>query len=204
MAENTTYVYSPLPPLPPYTLHVRPNSLPFIDNKYISVFAPVIGYWSLALFFHFIDTMEIWPQHRLHPPAEISRRNRATPYEVARDVILQQVVQSIMGVIANLEPVQLGKEDYDIAVWATRIRTAQRLLPRMLSAFGLDAVAISKLVSPKHPNMAGLLAGGNYTLTSDLDAMTGTPIHAFASWELSAAYAIYWCVTPPSLAFFVK
>lgn len=103
-----------------------------------------------------------------------------------------------MGVVLGLteEPDMIGKEEYDIAVWARRIRIAQKALPRLMSMLGLNAAAISKNVSPSHPIIAGLLAGGKYSVSAGLDVMTGAPVPAFAAWEMFAAKVIYWFIIP--------
>jgi len=194
---NSTYL-TDLPPLPSYTLSPVKSLIPFFPDFYLSLFLPIAAYWIVSLFFHYIDVMDIWPQHRLHTPAEIIKRNHVSRYEVARDVIIQQIIQAIMGAILCLtEPEEMmGKEDYDIALWARRIRITQQALPQLLGAFGLNAMAISKNVSGSHPLLAGALAGGKYPfLTTALD-VTGTPVPAFADWEVFAAKAIYWYLVP--------
>lgn len=91
----------------------------------------------------------------------------------------------------------MGKEEYDVAHWATRLRIAQRGLPQLLSLVGLNAAAISKNMAPAHPMIAGILAGGRYpSLAMALDEMTGSPVPTFAAWELFAAKALYWFVVP--------
>jgi sphinganine C4-monooxygenase len=204
MANNITLssnvsAMSDLPPLPSYTLTPVPPLLPFISDFALSLMLPIIAYWALSLFFHCIDVYDIWPQYRLHTPTEILARNRASRYEVARDVIIQQVIQTIVGGLMGLtEPEDmLGKEEYDIARWATRLRIAQRALPQLLGLVGLNAAAISKNVAPAHPMIAGILAGGKYpSLAMALDEMTGSPVPAFATWELFVAKALYWYVVP--------
>lgn len=199
MANISVTRHHTLPPLPPYTLQAKPDLLSFISDINLSVISPVIGYWMLALFFHYIDINDIWPQYRLHTPAEISKRNHATRYDVARSVILQQVVQVIVGAMVGLleEQETVGKEGYDIAVWATWIRMAQRALPALLSGLGLNAAAISKSLSPTRPIMAGILAGGNYSFRSvSIDTMVEAPMPCFVAWELFVAKLAYWYVIP--------
>jgi sphinganine C4-monooxygenase len=153
--------------------------------------------------------MDIWPQYRLHTPAEILNRNHVSRYEVARDVIIQQIIQTFVGIVLGLtEPEDMkGKEDYDIARWAQRLRIAQRALPQLLGLLGLNAAAISKNVSGNHPMIAAVLAGGKYpSLDMGLDVVTGVSIPAFASWEVLTAKAIYWYLVPAiqfSLAIFI-
>ena len=88
-------------------------------------------------------------------------------------------------------------EEYDVAVWATRIRLAQRGLPSVLGTLGLNAAAISKNMAASHPLLAGALAGGHYPfLTTTLDDISGAAVPAFAAWELVVAKAIYWLLIP--------
>jgi sphinganine C4-monooxygenase len=197
MANSTNL--SDLPPLPSYTLTPVPALVSFIPDLYLSLILPVAAYWIVSLFFHFIDVHDIWPQYRLHTPAEILKRNRVSRYEVARDVILQQIIQTAVAAILVLtEPEEMaGKDEYNVALWARRIRIAQRVLPQLLGAVGLNAAAISKNVSGSHPLLAGALAGGKYPfLTMGLDVNSGMPVPAFASWELAVAKAIYWFLVP--------
>ncbi|KFY78222.1 hypothetical protein V499_02570 [Pseudogymnoascus sp. VKM F-103] len=202
--SNNSYL-SDLPPLPSYTLSPVEPLIPYISDFYLSLLAPFAAYWVLSLFFHYIDVMDIWPQYRLHTPAEILKRNRVSRYEVARDVIIQQIIQTAVGAILGLtEPEEMaGKEEYDIAMWARRIRIAQRALPQLLGALGLNAAAISKNVASSYPLLAGAISGGNYPwLTTGIDVVSGTPVPAFASWEIMASKTIYWGLVP-AVQFFI-
>jgi len=205
---NGTYL-SDLPPLPSYTLQPVPPLIPFIPDMFLSLILPIAAYWIVSLFFHYIDVHDIWPQYRLHTPAEILKRNHVSRYEVARDVIIQQIIQTIVGTIISItEPEELrGKEDYDIALWARRIRIAQRALPQLLGLFGLNAAAISKNVAGSHPLLAGAVAGGKYPfLTAGLDVASRTPLPAFAGWEMFVAKTMYWYAVPAAqfmLAIFI-
>lgn len=156
------------------------------------------------MFFHILDVYDLLPQYRLHTPAEFLKRNHVSRFEVARDVIVQQIIQTLVGALMGLledEPMA-GKEDYDVAVWATRIRIAQRFLPTILGAFGMNATLLSKNVMGSYPMLAGALAGGRYPwLTAGLD-MSGEAIPAFAGWEIVLAKAIYYFIIP-AIQFFV-
>lgn len=194
-----------LPPLPSYTLSPVKPLFSFIPDFYLTLILPVASYWIFSLFWHYIDTHDVWPQYRLHTPAEILKRNHVSRYEVARDVIIQQVIQTIVGAVLGLtEPEEVtGKEDYDIACWATRLRMAQRALPQLLGLLGLNAAAISQNVSGSHPMLAAALAGGKYTtLVTGLDNGSGSPVPAFANWEMFVAKATYWYIVP-ALQFWV-
>ncbi|KAH6719899.1 sphinganine hydroxylase-like protein Sur2 [Leptodontidium sp. MPI-SDFR-AT-0119] len=188
-----------LPPLPAYTLSPVQPLISFLPDFYLCLIVPVAVYWVVSMFFHLIDVYDVWPQYRLHTPAEILKRNHVSRYEVARDVIVQQIIQTVVGAILALtEPEDMfGKEEYDIASWATRIRIAQRALPQLLGLIGLNAAAISKNMSGTHPVLAGVLAGGRYpSLSVGLDVVSGSPVASFASWEIIAAKALYWYIVP--------
>ena len=203
MADNVTVSAVPeLPPLPSYTLVERPDLISWFPDAYLSIAAPIAAYWIVSVFFHIIDEYDFWPQYRLHTPAEIASRNRASRYEVFRDVILQQIIQAGMSYVLDFfDPPQfIGKEEYDVAVWATRVRLAQRALPTILSLLGLNAAAISKNMSVSHPLLAGALAGGHYPfLTTGLAGPDGGVVGVvptFAAWELAVAKAIYHAIIP--------
>jgi sterol desaturase/sphingolipid hydroxylase (fatty acid hydroxylase superfamily) len=192
-------VASDLPPLPEYSLQPMPPLLSFISDFWLSILAPHIAYWLVSMLFHAVDVFDLFPQYRLHTPEEITERNHATRWEVARDVILEQVIQVFTAALLSLsEPVQtIGKEEYDVAVWATRIRLAQRSLPALLGLLGLNAASISKNMAASHPMIAGALAGGHYPfLTTSLDGVAGAEVPAFALWELYVAKLLYWVVIP--------
>ena len=95
MADNVT-VSAPteLPPLPSYTIVERPDLISWFPDAYLSIVGPIAAYWLVSAFFHIIDVYDFWPQYRLHTPAEIASRNRATRYEVFRDVVLRFLTSS--------------------------------------------------------------------------------------------------------------
>lgn len=198
MAANATMPEA-LPPLPSYELQTVPSLIPGLDDFYVSLMAPILAYWVVSGIFHIIDVCDLYPQYRLHTPAEIASRNRATRYEVLRDVLLQQVIQMVVGAaLSYFDPPELmGKEDYDVAVWATRVRLAQRALPAMLATLGINAASMAKNMSATHPLIAGALSGGYYPfLTTGLAGPDGASVPAFAAWEMVVAQAIYWVAVP--------
>ncbi|KAI0969243.1 fatty acid hydroxylase superfamily-domain-containing protein [Xylaria arbuscula] len=198
MATNVTAA-TDLPPLPAYALTEAPDVISWFPDFYLSAIAPVLAYWIVSGIFHFIDIYDLFPQYRLHTPAEITQRNRASRFEVFRDVIIQQIIQIGMAVVLGItDPPQMtGSEDYDVAVWATRIRLAQRAVPSLLGLVGINAATISKNMAISHPLLAGALAGGYYPfLSTSLDAADGLPVPAFATWELMVAKAIYYLIIP--------
>ena len=117
-----------------------------------------------------------------------------------RDVLTQQIVQTAVGWLLGMtEPDDFfGKEQYDIAVWATRIRIAERSIPGLLATVGLDAKGFAKTLGASHPMLAGALQGGQYPSLERLGAIGDSKMGAtgFAGWELMLASAIYWVLIP--------
>lgn len=198
ISTNSSSVAATLPPLPQYTLTPIPDLIPGISDAYIFPILPVAIYWILSMIFHIIDVYDIWPQYRLHTPEEITKRNHVSRYEVARDVVIQQIIQVGMSLVldATEERQMTGKEEYDVAVWATRIRLAQRALPPVLGFLGLNAAAISKNMAASHPLLAGALAGGHYPFLTATSLSGSSSVPIFAHWEMWLAKTIYWIVVP--------
>lgn len=202
---NSTFSFS-IPPLPDFTLHSLPPLVPGIPDKYLVLILPLVAYWTVSMFFHWIDVNDWFPQYRLHTPAEVLQRNHVSRWEVFRDVILQQVIQTAFGLLLGyFEPEPLyGKEVYDVALWAHRIRMAQRALPTVLSALGVNASLLAANLKPSLPGLSGALSGGHYPWLSETISVRGEvmAVPAFAYWELLMAKGIYF-VLVPALQFLV-
>ncbi|KAJ5114294.1 hypothetical protein NUU61_000053 [Penicillium alfredii] len=188
MAVNASVAFD-LPPLPSYTLSVREPLFPPIPDNVVSLLLPIIAYWALSMVYHYLDVNEYFVQYRLHTPAEVLKRNRVTRWEVVRDVILQQVVQTVAGMgMAYFDPEEM------------RLRILQKAVPPLLALVGLDATGLAKSASQSgHAMLAGALAGGSYPdVTQSLILETGAEVvaPAFASWELAVAGFIYWYFIP--------
>ena len=201
MAGNASVVYD-LPPLPTFTLSVREPLLPPIPDNVLALMLPIIAYWGLSMIYHFIDVNGYFEQYRLHTPAEVLKRNKVTRWEVIRDVVLQQIIQTIAGyAMSYFDAAEVvGREEHDVAVWATRLRLVQKAIPSTLAFVGVDALGLSKsMYQNGHSMLAGVLAGGSYpglvqSVVLDNGAQAMAP--AFASWELSVASFIYWYLIP--------
>ncbi|KAK4556767.1 Sphingolipid C4-hydroxylase sur2 [Recurvomyces mirabilis] len=195
--DNST---STLPPLPSYTIKPLPSLLPYISDAHLSLALPIVAYWGVSMIFHFIDEWDLFPQYRLHTPAEVLKRNHVSRWHVFRDVVIQQVIQTIFGLgLAFVDPPStFGKEDYDIAIWAQRIRLAERAVPAVLGMVGVDAAGLAKSVGSGHAMLGSVLLCGQYpdlmqTVVSNGQAMAAP---AFAQWELLAAKTIYHALIP--------
>ena len=191
---NTTVVHG-LPPLPDYRLEPLPPLIPWIDDAYLSLALPIVAYWVMSMIFHVVDELDMFPQYRLHTPAEVLKRNHVSRWDVFRDVLIQQAIQTVVGLglaLTDADPMQ-GKADYDVSVWAQRLRIAQRAIPGALGLVGLDAAGIAKNIGGEHAMLSGALAGGVYPELTQTVMLAGQQVvaPAFASWEITAAKAIY-------------
>ena len=196
---NSTQLHS-IPPLPHYTLNPQPPLLSAIPDKYLSLLLPILAYWIVSLLFHLIDVNDLFPQYRLHTPIEITQRNHVSRWEVFRDVVLQQVIQTAFGLVLGFfEPDALyGDEDYNVALWARRIRRAQMAVPVILKGSGINSLALAARWKDVAPAISGVLAGGQYpwlTRTIATEGKEAVPL-AFAGWELTMARTIYWLIIP--------
>ncbi|OCK74507.1 hypothetical protein K432DRAFT_409801 [Lepidopterella palustris CBS 459.81] len=189
-----------LPPLPSYSLRPLPPLISWIPDNYLTLALPVIAYWALSMLFHLVDVYDLFPQYRLHTPAEVLKRNHVSRWDVFRDVIIQQVIQTLFGIVLAMvdEEATHGKEDYDIAMWAQRIRIAQRAIPFVLSGVGLNVSALATKLAGSHPTAAAVVAGGKYPWLVQLVVIGGHKriVPAFAPWEMLMAKTIYWLVFP--------
>lgn len=121
-------------------------------------------------------------------------------YEVLRDVIFQQIIQIIASFSLSIfdEPLTTGKADYDVAWYAQKIRLAQRAVPTVLSAVGVDAVGLASKISSSQPILSSVLLGGKYPALLQTATVAGEQVSvpAFASWELAVASFVYWYGLP--------
>lgn len=101
---------------PDYKLVEKPSLIEGIPDNILALIAPVVAYWTYSGFFYIIDTFEIAEKYRIHPPEEVASRNKASRIDVLKDVILQHIIQTIVGlVVANFDPIQYtGDEEYQI------------------------------------------------------------------------------------------
>lgn len=196
-AANTTYE---LPPLPEYTLKPLPPLLSWASDELLAAALPVIAYWVVSLIYHVIDVYDLFAQYRLHTPAEVLKRNHVSRYEVFRDVIIQQIIQTVAALALSWwdELATYGKADHDIAWYAQKLRLAQRAVPVVLSGVGIDPIALASKVAASQPTLASVLGGGHYSGLVQSITVAGQEsiVPAFASWELTVASVLYWYAIP--------
>ncbi|GAA99910.1 uncharacterized protein L969DRAFT_45933 [Mixia osmundae IAM 14324] len=80
--------------------HIAKDSLvPGLPDNVLAVLGPFLIYWAVSGIFALIDhvQMPFFEQYRIHEPEEVKSRNRVTPGQVFRMVLLQQAVQTVLG-----------------------------------------------------------------------------------------------------------
>ncbi|KAI5855191.1 fatty acid hydroxylase superfamily-domain-containing protein [Tricharina praecox] len=181
----------PFPPPPPTTLTPLPPLLPPIPDSWVLLALPIITYWSLSLFFHFLDTYNLLSRYRLHTPEEVLKRNHVTRREVIRDVVLQHIVQTIVGgITAFYEPTEMvGREAAEVFALYTRFLSVERWMTAALGVVGINGAALEEKV------VRGVVgAGGGQLLNTAMGwlGLGGGP----ADWKLSVAEFVYWYILP--------
>ena len=198
--SNLTYT-SDLPPLPSYSLRPVPPLIPGISDLNLSLILPILAYWIGSLIFDYIDGTDFLDRYRQHTSAEELTRNTVTRSQCIKGVMLNQGVQTLLGIVLGYfgSGDLCGSEDYDVAVWAQRIRIAQGAIPSLLALIGLDAKGLAQNFAVYRPNAAAALMGGKYLhLTQTITDLSGDKLTApaFADWEMTLASNIYWYVIP--------
>ena len=201
--RNATFSCDSAPLLPSYTLKPAPPMLPFISDVSLSLLLPLIAYWTFSIIFQAIESSGLGD--RLQPfntPTEMLLRNRVSKtfafFYIMGNFAIQGTLAWALSKLAEEEMV--GREEYDIAVWTMRLRSAQKWVPRMLAVVGIDSMKLATDLAGNVPAVAAVLAGG--TLRTSLDSAQGTRCSGFASWETSFASIMYFYLIP-ALQFFV-
>ena len=104
--DNNT-IYSPSADVPFYYAD-RPALIPGVADGILALVVPIIGYWTLSLFFHGLD-ISGWQwlnKYRIHEADESKNRELVTQSEVIREVVIQQAFQAMLeyfnGVIGDV------------------------------------------------------------------------------------------------------
>lgn len=94
--------------------HVERNRLvPSMADKDLSMLVIFLVYWVVSLTFHYLDVAQIpfFEKYRIHEPEEVKRKNRVSRTHVVLAVLVQQALQTALGVLAETE-VDLSKVDH--------------------------------------------------------------------------------------------
>ena len=192
-----------LPPLPTYSLKPVPRLVPWLSDFHLSLVLPVLAYWLMSLIFHLISIYNLFSKYRLHTPQEFKTRNRVTVGEVLSSVILQQTIQTALGLWLGyvLEAGDYyGKEEYDIAVWARRMHQVGEAIPYMLAVVGIDARTLGHNMQHYAHSFSPSASAEKPTA---IVSLVMTPHIGQQEWtggytalEIYAAKTLYWVLEP--------
>jgi sphinganine C4-monooxygenase len=151
---NTTGAfYDALLPSPltyPWYHTSRPDLLDWMSDKHLSLAAPIVAYWFLSMFFHALDLAQFaWlEKYRLHESEEVKSRNLVSRIDVVWAVFLQQIIQTILGLICLDEHGSESSYDHRAGMryWAPWVVRATHLVcgpvsgEKVLAAYGQELV----------------------------------------------------------------
>ncbi|GAW09989.1 sphingosine hydroxylase [Lentinula edodes] len=87
----------------PFYHSSQPTLIDGVSDPILTLAGPILAYWTLSLFFHYLDTAE-WKwleKYRIHESAEIQSKNLVSRTQVVWAVIFQQIVQTGLHHIAQ-------------------------------------------------------------------------------------------------------
>ncbi|KAG1880251.1 fatty acid hydroxylase superfamily-domain-containing protein [Suillus tomentosus] len=90
----------------PFYFSLHQNIFDDIPDTYVALGAPVLAFWLMSLMFYCLD-ISGWrwlEKYRIHESEEVKSKNLATLWEVARAVIFQNVMQTLIGFAWLAEP----------------------------------------------------------------------------------------------------
>ena len=182
--------------------------MPPISDLHLSLIVPILVHWFFSGIFSWLDATGYLQQYRLHTSAEELTQNRCSRWECFRGVVINQIIQTLLGIGLGLlgDGDVMGKEEYDIAVWATRVQAAHgmlpavhRFLPSLLATLGIDASGLAKKLAGSGLNVAALfVGGGNLDKSGSIIVMgrqyggSEPPMES----EMMVAKVIYWYLVP--------
>jgi sphinganine C4-monooxygenase len=70
-----------------------------VPDRITAVASPLIAYWTFSMFFHFLDVSG-WKwleKYKIHEPDEVKSKNLVSRSQVLAAVIIQQTVQTVLG-----------------------------------------------------------------------------------------------------------
>lgn len=119
-----------------FTLTKKPDLIPGIPDGITALIAPIIAYWTYSMFFHIIDVYELAEKYRIHPSEDELKRNKVTLHEVVRDVILQHVIQTFVGlVVFYFDPTPMTGYEY-YTMWQLKHHYLPKFVPDLVVYYG--------------------------------------------------------------------
>lgn len=178
--SNSTHCHGS-PPIPTYTLSPVAPLSPFISDIHLSLLIPLVTYWTLGLFFQFLDKTGGLQQYRIHTSAESETRNHISGAGCLRGVLLNQLLQTLLGIAAGwrAEADVHGDEMFQVAVWAARTRVLWQSLPSALAVLAIDTGKFTESLPTHSVGLGDLLT-------------RCTQGGSFSAWELRMGEAIYY------------
>lgn len=182
---------------PSYTLQPAPPLLSFISDVSLSLWLPFIVYWAISAAIVVIESTGLGA--RLQPfntPTEMLLRNRVSKTYAFFYILMNFAIQgTIAWALSRLGDEEfVGREEYDIAVWAWKIHSAQRWVPRLLGTAGINSRKLATNLAGRIPNAAAVLAGGD--LLSSSESASGIICPELKNWEISFAGFVYYYLIP--------
>jgi sphinganine C4-monooxygenase len=124
--------------------------VPGIPDSILALIAPIVAYWSLSLLFHAFD-ISGWrwlEKYRIHESAEVKNRNLASRSDVVGAVLLQQTLQTMLGLVWVTEDVS--------GSWKSEMEDVGTVMVRVIrSALGMELGG--QVLRAKGPDMAYFL-----------------------------------------------
>lgn len=118
------------------TLTKKPDLISGIPDGITALIAPIVVYWSYSMFFHVIDVYELAEKYRIHPSEDELKRNKVTLHEVVRDVILQHIIQTIVGlVVFYFDPTPMTGYEY-YTMWQLKHHYLPSFVPDVVVYYG--------------------------------------------------------------------
>ena len=148
-----------------------------------------------------METYGYGDKYKIHTSAEEETRNRCSRWECFRGVVINQIIQTVLGVGLGMlgDGDVAGREEYDIALWARRVEATRCMLPGLLSVIGIDAEGLARNFAGSSMRLAVLFVAGEELYTSpNLTVMDdrGTNQAKLRAWEMTFAGIIYWYIVP--------
>ncbi|CCX09235.1 sphingolipid C4-hydroxylase SUR2 [Pyronema domesticum] len=176
--------------IPPPILTPQPPLFPPITDHWVLLILPIAVYWTVSMVFHYLDTHDLLSKYRLHTPEEVLARNHVSRAEVVRDVILQQVIQTIMGGVTALwEGVEMiGYEQWEVLQLYTRFQTMEQWGLKALTLLGINGVALEEKIA------RGIVAAGGDQVF--LKAIELIGLEGSQDWRWNLVEVFYWYIVP--------
>lgn len=85
----------------PFYYSSKEHMVDGVPDRFIAIASPVVAYWILSMIFHCLD-LSGWKwleKYRIHESEEAKQRNLVSRSHVIAAVTLQQVIQTLFGVV---------------------------------------------------------------------------------------------------------